>query len=130
MTALINNDHLVNPNVAKYLRESQCGILRDSQDVCCNINDIDFGGETQPIETTTRAQLLPSLPTNLQPPNLPPQNDPINAPRISNEKCGELKLETNSRSTPLKWIGELWFKVESNSRTQFEVRCFGTLISQ
>lgn len=115
MTALINNDHLTNPSVAKYLRESQCGILRSSHRVCCNINDIDYGEETdsQAVETTTS-----KLAAN-------PPHSTTNNFLSDVENCGKL----DGIETPLKWIGELWFKVESSEKTQLESKCLGTLIS-
>lgn len=118
MTALINNDHLTNSNVAKYLRESQCGLERGSHKVCCDVNDIDAVDEAT-IEATTS-----KLATNLLPPHLPPSNDN----RLSDyEKCGKL----GDDETPLKWLGELWFKVESagKSKSKLEAKCLGTLIS-
>lgn len=120
MTALINNDHLTSPTVAKYLREVQCGIKRHSHDVCCEVNDIDFGTDfeaTQQSESST-----PKLATNLQ----PPYTNPAIVTRLSDiETCGKL----DESETPLKWIAELWFEVESSLKTQLETRCLGTLIS-
>lgn len=120
MTALINNDHLTNPVVAKYLRESQCGLKSGSHRVCCTVSDIDFGGEIdlQEIEATTSR-----LATDLQPPKLSPSNDN----RLSDvERCGRL----HGSETPLKWVGELWFSVGSDAKSQLESKCLGTLISR
>lgn len=113
MTALINNDHLTNPNVAKYLRESQCGLQRDSHRVCCNVNDIDFGiGAEAHTEATTV-----KLASELLPPHIP-------TAQLSNfEKCGRLSHD----ESPTKWIGELWFK--ENGRDDVEPKCIGALIS-
>lgn len=116
MTALINNDHLTNPSVAKYLRESQCGLRRNSHRVCCNVNDIDYGDDamSKPLETSTV-----KLATDLLPPHIPPPME-----QLSNyDKCG--KLDYNSES-PSKWVGELWFKVDNLG---LESKCIGTLIS-
>lgn len=120
MTALINNDHLTNPSVGKYLREAQCGLKRDSHNVCCEVNDIDFGTdpEASQVESST-----PKLASNLQ----PPYSTPAIVKRLSDiETCGKL----DESETPLKWIAELWFEVQSSSKTQLETRCLGTLISQ
>lgn len=103
MTALINNDHLTNPNVAKFLRESQCGLKANSHEVCCDINDIDFGNASSP-----------SLDVTLLPPHL-----------LSMENCGNVE----GNETPLKWIAELWFRVESSGKIKPESKCLGTLIS-
>lgn len=119
MTALINNDHLTNPDVAKFLREAQCGIERDSHKVCCDVNDIDFGNESEAQLAEAPAQ---KLATNIQPPHHKPNIDK----RLSDiESCGML----GDNETPLKWIGELWFEVGSSARTKLEAKCLGTLIS-
>lgn len=100
MTALINNDHLTNPAVAKYLRESQCGIQYGSQKVCCNVNSIDFGDE--PVS----------------------RNDEDSANEknaIDKKECGVL----TESETPLKWIAELWF----NFNSERKLKCLGTIIS-
>lgn len=119
MTALINNDHLTNPEVAKFLRESQCGLERNSHKVCCDVNDIDFGHESEPVLVDAPAQ---KLATNLQPPHHKPN---IEKRLLDNESCGLL----DDNETPLKWIGELWFEVESFGRTKLEAKCLATLIS-
>lgn len=103
MTALINNDHLTNPDVAKYLRESQCGFSAGSHNVCCNINTIDLGIE--PVDFDVRFE---------------EDNDTIN-----NENCGKLA----ENETPLKWIAELWFKLDTFGEIQLKSKCLGTLIS-
>lgn len=119
MTALINNDHLTNPNVAKFLREAQCGIQRNSHKVCCDVNDIDFGNESDASFVETPKQKLAS---NLEPPHHRPNIEK----RLSDmENCGIL----NDDELPLKWIGELWFRVESSANSKLEVKCLGTLIS-
>lgn len=119
MTALINNDHLTSPTVAKYLREAQCGLKRHSQKVCCEVNDIDFGNENEAsqVENST-----PKLAKNLQPPYV---NSSI-VKRLSDiDTCGKL----DDSETPLKWIAELWFDVQSSFKAQLEIKCLGTLIS-
>lgn len=114
MTALINQDHLTNSNVAQFLRRLQCGNTRGSHKVCCEINDIDFG--------STVDQSTPKIVTNLQ----PPRHDSSIGKRLSDyDKCGKL----NNDETPLKWIGELWFEERSSTKTHLELKCLGTLIS-
>jgi Regulatory CLIP domain of proteinases len=104
MTALINNDHLTNSNVAQFLRESQCGLSAGSQRVCCNINSIDFGGEPlDNVENTAR------------------KGEEEEENSIDNKNCGELA----EHETPLKWIAELWLKHVN----LLQLRCLGTLIS-
>lgn len=111
MTALVNHDHLTNPIIAKYLRESQCGIEIASQRVCCNINDIDFGDEVATGMSSTPGRF---------------SNDTSVPKSMSDiQTCG--KLEKNE--TPLKWLAELWFKIETHGRTTNEAKCLGTLIS-
>jgi hypothetical protein len=107
MTALINNDHLTNPAVAKYLRESQCGLRAGSHKVCCNVNTIDFGDE--PYDTIAR------------------HDEEITTKKssIDTKSCGELA----ESETPLKWIAELWFNHDTFGRVQLESRCIGALIS-
>lgn len=120
MTALINNDHLTNANVATFLRKAQCGIERGSHKVCCEIKDIDFGNITQSARTNPSA---PQLPNILLPPHATPHTDK----RLSDyDKCG--KLEDNE--TPFKWIGELWFEEKGSGKTRLEMKCLGTLISR
>ncbi|CRL02376.1 CLUMA_CG015259, isoform A [Clunio marinus] len=119
MTALINNDHLTNSDVAQYLRSSQCGIMRDSHKVCCSLNDIDYGYENSASihePTTTK------LAIDLQPPRISPPASTL----LSNfETCGKLR----HYETPHKWIGELWFRVESSGKIKLELQCLGTLIT-
>lgn len=118
MTALINNDHLTNPDVATFLRQAQCGIQRDSHKVCCDINDIDFGIESKSV--------LSEVPEIKLATNLQPSHKPNIEKRLSDiESCG--KLDDNE--TPLKWIGELWFQMESSTDPKLEAKCLGTLIS-
>lgn len=107
MTALINNDHVSNPVVAKYLRESQCGIRSGSQKVCCNVDSIDFGAE--PFDTIAR------------------HGEEITSEKSSIDKknCGELA----ENETPLKWIAELWFNHDTFGRVRVESECLGTVIS-
>lgn len=107
MTALINNDHRTNPVVAKFLRESQCGIRSNSHKVCCSLNAIDFGDE--PLNAVAR------------------HGEEITTEKSSIDKrnCGELA----DSETPLKWIAELWFNHDTYGRVQLESRCLGTLIS-
>lgn len=107
MTALINNDHLTNSDVARFLRESQCGFAAGSQRVCCNINSIDFGGE--PLDNDENAARNGEN----------GEEETVNS--IDNKSCGELA----EHETPLKWIAELWFKHVN----LLQMRCLGTLIS-
>lgn len=116
MTALINNDHLTNPNVAKFLREVQCGVKANSHKVCCDVNDIDFGNES---EQEIDVRSTPQLASTLQPPHQPHNRS------LSIENCGQL----NGDETPLKWIAELWYEVAELSRIKPELKCLGTLIS-
>lgn len=118
MTALINNDHLTNQNVAKFLRESQCGLFRGSHKVCCDINDIDFGNAT---ESTFSDPSTPQLLTKFQPPL-----EPNIVKHLSDyDKCGKL----DDHEAPFKWIGELWFAEKGSVKRHLEVKCLGTLIS-
>jgi hypothetical protein len=107
MTALVNNDHLTNPVVAKFLRESQCGLQRGSQKVCCDVHDIDFGTEAKHQEVETSTQRFT---TERQP---------------GEPSCGLVRPS----ETPLKWISELWFTVETQTGTVRESKCLGTLIT-
>jgi Regulatory CLIP domain of proteinases len=104
MTALINNDHLTNPSVAKYLRQSQCGIKLASHKVCCDVNNIDLGETTEPVthDTDSRSDLAPT-----------------------SHNCGTV----NEDESPLKWIAELWFRRDNLGRISLESKCLGTLIS-
>lgn len=102
MTALINNDHLTNPDVAKYLRESQCGFSAGSHKVCCNIDTIDMGGEPYDIDVRNEEDET-----------------------IDKENCGKLA----ENETPLKWIAELWFRHDTFGEIQLKAKCLGTLIS-
>ena len=107
MTALINNDHLMNENVGNFLRRSQCGIRQNSHKVCCLLNQIDYGqpsppgvdgGENIADEKTRNVKLQ--------------------------DKCGKLN---SLNEDPSKWIGELWFTIEG--KTLPEARCIGVLIT-
>lgn len=100
MTALINGDHLTNDNVAKFLRESQCGIEADSQKVCCHIDKIDFG------ETPTSSPKTSELDRQ-------------------HERCGKLE----QHAEPSVWIAEVWYKHNNLGRTVSELKCLGTVIS-
>jgi hypothetical protein len=104
MTALINNDHLTNTDVARFLRESQCGLTAGSHRVCCNINSIDFGGEPSDNEARRGED-----------------EDVVVENSIDSKSCGELA----EHETPLKWIAELWFRHVN----LLQLRCLGTLIS-
>lgn len=115
MTALINNDHLTNPNVAKFLREAQCGLEAGSHKVCCDVGDIDFGNES---EQASAMPLSPNLASTPQPPHLPHN-------RLSILNCGKLEVD----ETPLKWVAELWFEIESSGGLKPKSKCLGTLIS-
>jgi Regulatory CLIP domain of proteinases len=112
MTALINNDHLTSPEVARFLRESQCGLRRNSHEVCCDLHDIDFGGEAKREQVETSTLRLPA-----EQPRQPTSN------AFSN--CGHLL----STETPLKWIAELWFTVETSDGPERQSKCLGTLIT-
>lgn len=154
MTAIVNGDHLTNPEVAKFLRESQCGIERNSQKVCCHINSIDFG-ETPTInyhhESTTpvvipvnqnpflpsfstlppiippppSANPIPSIPSIIEPPL--PSLPPIynqDQPKIF-QNCGKLE----QYDEPLQWIAALWYKHNKVGKALYESRCLGTVIT-
>lgn len=110
MTALINNDHRTNAVVAKYLRESQCGIRSGSHKVCCSLNSIDFGEE--PLVTAARHEQEEEI--------TPPEKS-----SIDKRQCGELAAS----ETPLKWIAELWFTRDTFGRGELESKCLGTVIS-
>ena len=88
------------------------GFQRGSHRVCCDVNDVDYGGDTPMITTTSRTSTT-----------IPPM---AQLKRLSNiETCGKI----NREETPKKWVGELWFKVEGISKHQLESKCLGTLIS-
>lgn len=123
MTALINNDHLTNPTVARFLRQAQCGIQQGSHKVCCDINDIDFGNESESSLSNPQYEQQ-STPEALTNPYLPPTS--FLDKRVSDyERCGRL----GDNETPLRWIGELWFEDEGPVRRHIEVKCLGTVIS-
>jgi hypothetical protein len=44
MGVLKNKDHLTNPDVAIYMRKSQCGRTLGSHQVCCELEDFDVLG--------------------------------------------------------------------------------------
>ena len=118
MTALINQDHLTNSNVAQFLRRLQCGYTRGSHKVCCEINDIDYGNTDG---SSSFDQSTPKIVTQLQ----PTRQDESKKQLSDYNKCGKL----NNNETPLKWIGELWFEERSSTKTHLELKCLGTLIS-
>lgn len=119
MTALINNDHMTNANVAKFLREAQCGLTRGSHKVCCDISDIDFGNAT---DSRLTEPLIPQTVNNSEPPH---HKANINKRLSDYDKCGKL----NDNETAIKWIGELWFEEKGSMKSHVEVKCLGTLIS-
>jgi hypothetical protein len=145
MTALINNDHLTNPSVAKFLRESQCGISANSHKVCCNVHNVDAGGEptlagvTAPAATTVKPPLIEPPPVHndqhqqqstLAPPIPPPAatrtpSGSRETPISDVERCGKLTQD----EAPFKWIAELWFKHDKLGRIVYEAKCLGVAIS-
>lgn len=130
MTAIVNNDHITNPAVAKFLRESQCGIRVNSQKVCCNVNSIDFGDnpttpEVNVIVTPPPSTVRPTFKPNERQPTPPPatRNEPQQ--QQIDEKCGKL----SQNEEPFKWIGEIWFKRDRLGGIIYESRCLGSVIS-
>ncbi|KAG5684158.1 hypothetical protein PVAND_013399 [Polypedilum vanderplanki] len=128
MTALINNDHLTNPAVAKFLRESQCGLAINSHMVCCNIQNVDFGvtpAVTLPVisappPSTTRPTSF--IHTEQQTP--PPVTLRTPTETITSD-CGKLR----ENEAPFKWIAELWFKHDRLGGVLYEAKCLGIVIS-
>lgn len=119
MTALVNNDHLTNSQVAQFLRASQCGLHAGSHKVCCDVNDIDFGTESGRASTET-STILPTL-------SYQPSSEPASRRLSDAEHCGKL----DNDETPLKWVAELYFEIESTAHTtQLESKCIGTVISR
>jgi len=133
MTALLNGDHLANTEIAKYMREVQCGIEINSQKVCCHLESIDFGEvptvDSNPIDAPLNSPIPTNSPTlDLPPiqqlPSQPTHNQPQTT--ISDlEKCGKLEQQ----GTPFEWIAELWYKQNKLGKNFYESKCLGTVIS-
>jgi hypothetical protein len=133
MTALLNGDHLTNAEIAKYLRESQCGIEVNSQKVCCHLDSIDFGEVPTVDSHSTESPLNNPIPTRTPTLNLPPIQAPPPLPTYNQqqttisdlEKCGKLEQQ----GTPFEWIAELWYKQNKLGKNLYESKCLGTVIS-
>lgn len=133
MTALLNGDHLTNADIAKYLRESQCGIELNSQKVCCHLDSIDFGEVPTVDSNPSDTPLNSPLPTNMPTSNFPPIQQPPPLPTYNQqqttisdlEKCGKLEQQ----GTPFEWIAELWYKQNKLGKNFYESKCLGTVIS-
>ncbi|KAL7031297.1 hypothetical protein ACKWTF_006955 [Chironomus riparius] len=133
MTALLNGDHLTSAEIAKYLRESQCGIEANSQKVCCHVESIDFGEVPTVDSNPTEAPLNSPIPTKMPTLNLPAIQQPPPLPTYNQqqttisdlEKCGKLEQQ----GTPYEWIAELWYKQNKLGKNFYESKCLGTVIS-
>jgi hypothetical protein len=116
-TALVNRDHLTNSEIAKYLRESQCGFEAGSHKVCCNIESIDFGlNKTSTYNENITDETFQKFDKTY-----------VAQKNISNyDKCGLL----NEIESPSKWLAEIWFINKHYPQNDQQLRCSGVLITK
>lgn len=124
--AIINRDHITNPDVASYLRNAQCGVQANSQKVCCALEYVDSTGETQetsdnPTQSTKDSRI------SLYPDNSMKLLMHKNAKYLNFKTCG---FAASANVSDFRWIVNLWYSLETTNSVMVASKCIGVLISR
>lgn len=126
---LVHKDNVNNPDIADFLKRSQCGITINSHKVCCPVEHADVESDQE-----TRFSSVPNRKIYHKPPNV--QTNPYikshpNLRLLSRGTCGEYHpYKHNKSSAEFPYIGNLFYYIKDlHGVKSVQNKCIGTLIT-